>query len=213
MLGVITNGFLLDARTIESFNEAGLTDLQVSVDRVKPGAVTSKALEPLRPRLEALAARARFRVVLSAVVGAGARLSEVADVIRAAREHGFRPRILLVHGPDGQLALGQEDRLAFADAQRLIGWHWRDAFDYRTRLLQHGLAPFRCRAGSRYLYVDEGGLAHWCAQTMAAFGKPLASYDHDDLRRQFHTPKPCNAACTLGCARSCSSFDRWFAES
>jgi hypothetical protein len=120
--------------------------------------------------------------------------------------------VLLIHDPGGQLALSPEDLRAYRQVQRLIGWHWKDAFDYRERLLREGRAPFRCRAGSRYLYIDERGFAHWCAQTMRDFGKPLDEYGPEDLRRQFYTAKACNAACTIGCARSCSMADRFFAE-
>ncbi len=212
MLGLISNGFLLREPIIEELNEAGLTDLQISVDGVQPNDVTVKVLKPLRPKLELLARTARFKVVLSAVVGSGAPFDEVAEVIRFAREHGFRPRVLLIHGADGQLALSPEDLRAYRRVQRLIGRHWKDLFDYREALLEGGRAPFRCRAGSRYLYIDERGVAHWCAQTMAHFGKPLLEYSEEDLRREWHTPKTCNAACTIGCARSCSMPDRFFPQ-
>lgn len=212
MLGMISNAYLLSDEIIDGLNEAGLTDLQVSVDGVEPNATTVKVLRPLRPKLERLAKRARFRVTLSAVVGASALAAEVEEVITYAKTHGFRPRILLIHGSDGQLALAEENLRAYRRAQQMIGFHYQDIFDYRENLIKTGLAPFRCRAGSRYLYVDEQGIVHWCSQTRAQFGKPLADYTFADLREQFYKYKPCHASCTIGCARSCSMLDRWFAQ-
>lgn len=212
MLGLISNGFLLEPSIVDALNQAGLTDLQISVDGVTPNEVTIKVLKPLRPKLEMLARRARFKVVLSAVVGSGASFEEVAEVVRFARDHGFRPRVLLIHDPKGQLALSPEDLRSYRRVQRLIGRHWKDLRDYRDRLLEGGVAPFRCRAGSRYLYIDEHGLAHWCAQTMDRFARPLGEYDAEELRRQYYTAKDCNAACTIGCARSCSQVDFLFPQ-
>jgi MoaA/NifB/PqqE/SkfB family radical SAM enzyme len=212
MLGVITNGFLLSDRLVEGFNEAGLGDMQVSIDGVRPNGETQKALDVLRPKLERMAGRARFRVTLSAVIGAGAPSGEIETIVRFAREHGFRSRVLLRHGADGQLAADTGRLRAYAHVPGLIARTVRDSRRYRRQLVERGESPFRCRAGSRYLYVDEAGVVHWCAQTAAAFGVPLTDYSADDLRRQFYTYKTCNAGCTIGCARSCSMADRWFPQ-
>jgi len=52
---LITNGYLLTPDLIEALNEAGLTDLQISVDGVKRNATTVKVLEKLRGKLVDLA--------------------------------------------------------------------------------------------------------------------------------------------------------------
>ena len=77
------------------------------------------------------------------------------------------------------------------------------------RLIEHGRAPFKCRAGSRYLYVDEHGVVSWCSQTRGEFARPLAEYTWHDLREQFHTIKPCNTHCTVGCVHRVSTMDFW----
>lgn len=212
MVGMISNGFLLTEKIIEGLNEAGLTDLQISVDGVEPNEITMKTLRPLRPKLEILARLAQFKVVLSAVVGSGAPYEEVVQVVNFAREHGFRPRILLIHNDDGQLDRSVENLKSYRNLQRLIGRHYKDFFDYRERLFVRGEAPFRCRAGSRYLYIDEAGIAHWCSQTQDEFGKPLQDYTAEDLRQQFYTYKDCNRRCTIGCVRSCSMPDFIFPQ-
>lgn len=75
-----------------------------------------------------------------------------------------------------------------------------------------GSAPFKCRAGSRDLYVDELGDTHWCSQTRGVFRKPLLEYTGDDLRDQFYTKKTCAPACTIGCVRTQSAYDEGRAQ-
>jgi len=205
---LITNGYLLTRELVESLNEAGLTDLQISVDGVRPNATTSKVLKPLRSKLELLARHARFAVVMSGVIGS-APAGEALETIEFAMEHRFTPRILLIHDENGRLKLGVDEMAEYVEAQRRLGRHGREAGDYRRRLLDDGVAPFRCRSGSRYLYVDENGDVSWCAQTRAQFRKSLSEYGIEDLRRQFAAPKACNTRCTIGCARTASAFDHW----
>jgi MoaA/NifB/PqqE/SkfB family radical SAM enzyme len=212
MLGVITNGFLLSERVISGLNDAGLGELQVSVDGVHGNDVTRKALEAVRPRLDQLARLARFKVILSAVLGTGVPAADVETIIRFARDYGFRPRVLLAHGADGQIAHDRGRLRPYAQVPRLIRRFRRDPVRYREQLLARGESPFRCRAGSRYLYIDQGGIVHWCAQTAGRFGIALDVYSEEDLRRQFYTWKPCSSRCTIGCARSCSVVDRLFPQ-
>jgi hypothetical protein len=76
-------------------------------------------------------------------------------------------------------------------------------------LIATGSADFKCRAGSRYLYIDEFGMVHWCSQQRGVFQKPLAEYTFADLREQFDTKKDCAPTCTVGCVRSASRWDEW----
>lgn len=205
---LITNGYRVTPDLVDGLNDAGLTDLQISVDGVRPNDTTIKVLDHLRSRLEIFASRARFRVVVSAVIGA-APPSEALEVVRFTRQLGLTPRIVLLHDGSGRLRLGPDELAAYEEVKRLLGRVGRESGDYRQGLIDHGEAPFHCRAGSRYLYVDEHGKVHWCSQTMALFSKDLAEYDAEELRRQFHAPKPCTRECTVGCARSASAYDEW----
>ncbi len=205
---IITNGYRLVEPLVDGLNEAGLTDLQISVDGVRPNATTLKVLDPLRGKLELLARRARFRVVVSAVIGS-APPSEALDVVRFTRRIGLTPRIVLLHDGAGRLRLSPEELAAFREVKRVLGRRGRESGDYRQALVERGSAPFRCRSGSRYLYVDEFGQVHWCSQTRSFFSKDLLSYTLADLERQFREPKPCADQCTVGCARSASAYDGW----
>ena len=82
-----------------------------------------------------------------------------------AKAHGFTPRILLVHDENGQSQLSHEELSAYDEAKRRIGDRANEAFGYRGKMIEFGEAPFKCRSGSRYLYVDEFGSVHWCYQT------------------------------------------------
>ena len=205
---IITNGYLLTPEVIDRLNDAGLTDLQISVDGVKRNATTFKVLEKLRGKLLALAERARFEVVVSGVIGS-APPEEAREVVRFARDNGLKPRIVLLHDREGRLHLSPEELATYREVKRIIGRAAREAADYREALIESGRAPFRCRAGSRYLYVDEFGKVAWCSQTRGAFARDLEAYSLSDLRDQFYTAKSCNEGCTVGCVRSASAYDGW----
>ena len=210
-LELISNGYLWNEAMVHALNEAGLDRLQISVDGVTPNDVTIKVLKPLRKKLETIARHAKFRVTLSGVIGS-APPGEALEVVAFAKQHQLRPRVLLVHDGDGQLRLTPEQLDEYKQVQRALGKRFRDAGDYRTRLMQTGRAPFKCRSGSRYLYVDEFGVVRWCSQTRERWGVPLAEYSIQELQRQFETQKDCNAGCTVGCVRSCSAPDTWRAQ-
>jgi MoaA/NifB/PqqE/SkfB family radical SAM enzyme len=205
---MITNAYLLNADAVKELNGAGLTHMQMSLDGVETNDVTVKVLRPLRPKLAAVAEHARFKVTLSAVVGA-APSHEVVEIVDFAEAHGFRPRVLLLHGADGQIRLTNEQLTLFRNVQARLGQRFEEAHDYRGRLMNGQPAPFRCRAGARYLYVDEGGDVVWCSQKRDLFRKPLVQYRAADLIEQFRTKKPCTATCTVGCVRNDSKLDQW----
>src|SRR5438874_1373173 len=206
--GMISNGFFLRPELIEKLNEAGLQEMQISIDGVRRNETTEKVLDHLRPRLIALRDRARFRVTVSGVIGA-APPNEAEEVVAFARELGFTPRVLLVHDHKGQLKLKPEEVKAFQRIVDTLPKSWVDFSGYRKRLVRDGAAPFKCRAGSRYLYIDEFGNVNWCSQTRKVWSKPLLDYTLNDLREQFYNYKTCNATCTLNCSRSASLFDNW----
>lgn len=208
---LITNGFLLTRELVDAMNSNGLSDLQISVDGAVPNATTQKTLKPLKAKLELLAEKARFRVVMSAVIGS-APPEEALEVIAFARAHGFTPRVLLIHDQNGCVKLSTEELAVYQEARRQLGRAGAESHDYRRRMIETGRAPFRCRSGSRYLYVDKFGNVNWCAQTRGVFSRSLLDYDYADLRAQFDTSKDCNAGCTIGCARTASALDEWRAQ-
>jgi MoaA/NifB/PqqE/SkfB family radical SAM enzyme len=209
--GMISNGFLLRPELIEALNEAGLQEMQLSIDGVEANETTEKVLDNLKKRLQWLRDHARFRVIVSGVLGA-CPPQDAEEVIDFAKEMGFIPRVLLLHDNEGQLNLSSEKVKMFEKIVGKLPKTLVEFSNYRKRLIRDGSAPFKCRAGSRYLYVDEYGQVNWCSQTRAIWSKNLMEYTFSDLREQFYRYKPCHATCTLGCARSSSQFDNWRAQ-
>jgi MoaA/NifB/PqqE/SkfB family radical SAM enzyme len=209
--GMITNGFFLKPELINELNDAGLQEMQISIDGVNGNDVTQKVLNNLRKRLEWLRAYAKFRVTVSGVIGA-CPPEEAEEVLAFASELGFTPRVLLVHDKHGQLNLNEQELQVFERIVKKLPRSWMDFSGYRKRLVRDGASPFKCRSGSRYLYIDEFGRVNWCAQTRTVWSKPLMDYTLADLREQFYSYKSCHATCTIGCSRSASQLDNWRAQ-
>src|SRR5438445_341370 len=66
-----------------------------------------------------------------------------------------------------------------------------------------------CRAGARYLYVDEHGTVHYCSQMQGAPGVPLETYGQADIDREFVSKKACAPYCTINCVQRVGLFDNW----
>jgi MoaA/NifB/PqqE/SkfB family radical SAM enzyme len=209
--GMISNGFLLRPELIEALNEAGLQEMQISIDGVWANDTTQKVLANLKKRLQWLRQYARFRVIVSGVLGA-CPPQEAEEVLSFAKQMGFVQRVLLLHDDSGQLKPSNGEVKRFEKIVRELPKTLVDFSNYRKRLVRDGSAPFKCRAGSRYLYIDEYGKVSWCSQTRSVWSKSLMDYTSTDLREQFYRYKPCHATCSLGCARSASQLDNWRAQ-
>lgn len=207
---MITNGFYLTPDYIKGLNEAGLQAMQISIDGVEPNETSIKVLKSIEKKLGFLRDHAEFDVIVSGVIGA-CPPQESFEVIKTAKEMGFIPRVLLLHGPDGQVKLTQEELDVYEKLKTMIPKSLYDFGnrDFREKMIAGEDASFKCRSGSRYLYVNEFGDVQWCSQTPDLFKKPLMEYTKADLKEQFYTYKPCQDTCSLGCVRSSSNVDNW----
>jgi hypothetical protein len=84
----------------------------------------------------------------------------------------------------------------------------------RLNGFQHNIArgkpnEWRCRSGSRYLYICEDGLVHWCSQQRGYPGVPLEKYTAEDRRREYLTKKHCAPRCTVSCVQQIAVVDNW----
>jgi MoaA/NifB/PqqE/SkfB family radical SAM enzyme len=208
---VITNGYLLTAAMIEKLNAAGLDSMQISIDNVIPDSVSKKSLKLLDQKLRLLAAHALFDVTVNAVVGgASANPEDALTIGRRALELGFKSTVGIIHDESGQLVpLSDDERAVLHETLRLE----RSAFSFdRHNRFQETLAAgapcvWQRRAGSRYLYVCEDGLVHYCSQQRGRPGVPLAAYTSGDLAREYSTVKSCAPYCTIGCVHRVSMID------
>ena len=206
-VGLITNGFMLNPAIIEDLNSAGLGHMQISIDGIKANKRTQKTLDKLEQKL-LLLKKAKFAVNINSVIGS-TDPSEAIKVIKWANEHGFRSTIGLIHDGKGQLCMDEKQRRSYLLANRIRRRPFWDVFDFEKTLIRKGCAEFKCRAGSRYLYVDEHGMVSWCSQTREYGAKRLEEYSLNDQKEQFYTRKPCARTCTIGCVRRASFLDGW----
>lgn len=207
----ISNAYPFTKRWVERLNDAGLTLVQISVDNLEPNEVSQKSWSKIKKRLVLLRDHAKFGVNINAVLGS-CPPAETRKLAEEVRELGFFMTVGLLHDHQGQLdpglagdelaelyreMRGQSNKSVFHH----VGEGWED------RMIESGNAPFRCRAGGRYLYVDEFGLVNYCSQRRGEPGIPLLEYGREDLVRAFDTVKGCEDSCTIACVRRASAFD------
>jgi MoaA/NifB/PqqE/SkfB family radical SAM enzyme len=208
---LITNGYLLSPDRISRLNRAGLDHLQISIDNVLPDDISKKSLKVLDQKLQLLARHAEFDVTVNAVVGGGIRHPEDAVTIaRRAKALGLSTTVGIIH--DGHGRLRPLDERQRAILQEVIGVG-KSTFDFANyNRFQKNLAngepnDWHCGAGSRYLYVCEDGLVHWCSQQRGHPGIPLERYGPGDLQREYHEHKSCAPYCTVGCVHRVAQID------
>lgn len=205
-----TNGYLLTREIVDGLNAAGLYGMQLSIDNARPNEVSKKSLRPLRPKLQLLARRARFRVRINTVLGAAAP-EEALEVARACTALGFETNCSLVREASGALAPPTARTREVYQEIRALGRRLPRYLDddYTQQLLDHGTIEWKCRAGARTFMVCEDGLVHQCQPRMGNPGKPLPAYTTDDIRREFDAPKPCASTCPIAFAHHASRLDAW----
>ena len=209
--GLITNGYLLVPERVERLNRAGLEWLQISIDNVMPDEVSKKSLKVLDKKLETLAEYAEFHVNINSVVGGGVRNPEDALIIgKRALELGFSSTVGIIHDGGGQLqALASEERRVYQAMKALEKRSFTRVHAFQDNIARGRPNQWRCRAGSRYLYICEDGLVHYCSQQRGYPAIPLERYTVEDLRREYLTEKSCAPHCTVSCVHQVSVFDSW----
>jgi MoaA/NifB/PqqE/SkfB family radical SAM enzyme len=211
LAGMITNGYFLMPERIERLNRAGLDHLQISIDNVQPDEISKKSLKVLDRKLQFLSEYADFHVNINSVVGGGIKNPQDALTIgRRALELGFTSTIGIIHDGDGQLRpLGGEERRVYYEMMKLEKKSYSRFNHFQEAIANGQPNDWRCRAGSRYLYICEEGLVHYCSQQRGFPGVPLAEYTQADLDREFVTEKTCAPNCTISCVHQISYIDHW----
>jgi len=211
---LITNGYLLTPDRIKLLNRAGLDHLQISIDNATPDEVSKKSLKVLDKKLQWLAEFAEFQVNINSVIGTSVQHPEdAARVARRAAELGLVTTVGIVHDSGGQLRpLSEQEQHVYQQIVSIVTKSF-STFAYYNQFqknLVHGLSnDWHCRAGSRYLYICENGLVHYCSQRRGFPGIPLEQYGQEDLEREYHTVKPCAPYCTVSCVHQVSMIDQF----
>ncbi len=209
--GMITNGYLLNVERIERLNRAGLDHMQISIDNLEPDDVSVKSLKVLDKKLQMLAQYAEFHVNINSVVGGGFKNPNDALVIgRRALELGFESTIGIIHDGDGQLKpLEPEEARVYFEMTHRKKTNYARFDKFQEAIVQGHANVWRCRAGSRYLYVCEDGLVHYCSQQRGYPGIAIAEYSTGHVKKEFLTAKSCAPNCTIGCVHRISHIDHW----
>lgn len=208
-VSITTNGFLISDRLIEDLNAAGLANMQVSIDALgaDPSRYIQKTLKPLLPKLKRLAERAAFDVHLNVVLCEETR-EQFEKMFAELRQFPFWMSLNLLHDDRGKVKVGGpafeavwnrhfERGRAFSYLER----------EYGRRLLRGERPHWRCRAGARFLYVDEDGRVQYCSAQRGRLDKPLADYTKADLQREYRAEKGCEEGCAILCVYRTSLLD------
>ena len=210
--GMITNGYLLTPDRINKLNQAGLDHLQISIDNVMPDETSKKSLKVLDQKLVMLARHADFGVNINSVLGSPVRKPEDAlTVAKRAKALGFSSTVGILHDHSGQLLpLDENQQRIYMEVLDLEKRSYSRFFGRFQRQIAGGQTrEWRCRAGSRYLYICEDGLVHYCSQQRGYPGVPLENYSSGRLRHEYLTQKSCAPLCTVSCVQVIGLFDNW----
>ena len=206
---LITNGFLLTPGIVDDLNEAGLDHMQISVDSLMPtpDMFIQKSLKSLRRRLEMLLERARFALHVTTVL-CPETVDGFDEFVGEIETVGIPVSAGLVHDEDGRIAVqGQPYIDAWSDFHERGGRFASIERDYGAALLRGEEPEWHCRAGHRYLYVDEHGILQFCASQMGRIDKQIVECTPDDLRAYGREKKGCEPGCIIGCAYRASVID------
>jgi len=165
----------------------------------------------LDKRLRWLAECGEFEVNVNSVIGSSVRTPEDAVVIaRRALNLGLSSTVGLIHDGSGRVQpLNEQQQRVYEEIQRLKKPFYTSALYNRFhKNLVRGLPnDWHCRAGSRYLYICEDGLVHYCSQQRGYPGIPLEEYTLENVEREYHTVKRCAPYCTISCVQRVSMID------
>ena len=196
--GLISNGYYFTPDRIKRLNEAGLEYLQISIDNVEPDEVSRKSLRVLDKKLRYLSEHADFHININSVIGGGIKNPE--DALTVARTRGGawllddgrrdsrRRRNAKAADSRKRRNLPAVKKLGNKDHARL---NW-----FQDSIAEGKPYEWRCRSGSRYLYICEDGKVHWCSQQRGYPGIPLEEYTMEDFKREYKTEKWCAPTCT-----------------
>jgi MoaA/NifB/PqqE/SkfB family radical SAM enzyme len=206
---VTTNGFLISDALIDRLNRAGLSNLQVSVDRLKPDptAYVQKSLKSVMPKLRRLKERAKFDVHVTLVLCEQSR-DEFRATVEEVEALGIPLSVNLIQDEHGTVAIRGPEYLELWDQHHRGGKAFLSIeHGYGRRLLQGDRPDWQCRAGARFLYVDELGNVQFCSAQRGRLGKPVAAYGVQDIRAHSKTHKGCESGCSLFCVYRDSQLD------
>src|SRR4051812_1988878 len=176
--GMITNGYLLNVERIERLNRAGLDHMQISIDNVNPDEISKKSLKVLDKKLEMLSQYAEFHVNINSVMGGNIKDPQDALTVgQQALRLGFESTIEIIHDEDKQLKpLKPDEAQVYFEMTNRKKTNYAQFDKFQKAIAEGRTNDWRCRTGSRYLYICEDGLVHYCSQQRGYPGVPIGEY-------------------------------------
>jgi hypothetical protein len=152
-----------------------------------------------------------FQVNINSVLGSGVKNPEDAlKIAHRAVELGFTSTVGIIHDHDGQLKpLDQREQEIFEEIMTLGKRSYSRFNEFQHNVARGREHDWKCRAGSRYLYICEDGLVHWCSQQRGYPGIPLSQYTDEMRHNQYLTHKGCAPRCTVSCVQQVGILDNW----
>ena len=208
-VSITTNGYLLRRSLIHQLNDAGLSNLQISIDALHKdqSGFIQKTLEQLWPKLELLKKEAEFDIHTNVVLCPETK-DTFLETAKRLHDLGCTVTVGLLHDGAGQVAIEGD---AFADIwqshfDNFAGYGGIDT-DYGLALIKGERPDWHCRAGSRFLYIDEFGQVRYCSSQRDRWGKSILDLTEEDLTEQHNQVKGCEKGCSILCVFRDSQLD------
>jgi len=207
-----TNGFLIREDLIRRLNDVGLHHMQLSIDTLRPRAnmYIQKSLKTLRKKIELLLKLADFSVHANIVLCEESK-PEFKDIVKELRGYDIPVTVNLLHDDSGKTTISGPEYLELWDYHhkhsKVISFIEEE---YGKRLLEGRTTDWQCRAGGRHIYIDEFGMAQYCASQRGRLNKPIVDYTREDIREQSNTKKGCESGCSVFCVYRASLVDNDF---
>jgi MoaA/NifB/PqqE/SkfB family radical SAM enzyme len=207
-----TNGFLVSEKVIDRLNEARLNHLQISIDTLKPreNMYIQKSLKTVQKKVELMLKRGKFSVHANIVLCEESR-PEFKEIVRELRQMDIPVTVNLLHDDRGETVISGQEYIDLwdyhHDNSKVISYI---EYEYGKALLEGKTPDWHCRAGARHIYIDEFGMAQYCASQRGRLNKPILEYTREDIAEQRNIKKGCEKGCSVFCVYRASKVDNDF---
>ncbi len=104
--------------------------------------------------------------------------------------------------------MGEHEREVYHEMKAMEKRHFARFNQFQDAIALGKPNNWRSRAGARYMYICEDGLAALLLPSSAAIrASLLEEYTVADIRREYPTEKPCAPYCTVSCVHQVAYFD------
>jgi MoaA/NifB/PqqE/SkfB family radical SAM enzyme len=204
-LSMSTNGFLLTKKLLRELEEAGLDQMQFSVDRMTPNGTTKKSLKTVRHKLEWFKDSTIGFNVNSVLCNDTA--DQVGELIDTCLEEdvGVHARVIhddLINDRKLRLYPSIEPLKKLLDYQidlkgqgEQIHTSW-NLLDFQHDILRQKQPEWKCIAGYKYFFVSSEGKFWPCSQVRTDVDIMDVTWDY---LKSWDEPKECQKDCGVWC--------------